>query len=195
MLTKTIIENVFLTVGELFWLFSSLSQLHHMVTKRDILGLSAPTTALNASANVAWATYFTTRHLWLPVATNLANLAVSTAILAYLLGNRKQFAKGILSIVIVGPLTSYLLITWPDLAGWIGMAYNAIASTPWLVRVVTKRKVTGISERALLFAGGAMTCIFIYAVLIHAAPLIIGCLQGMVYEIIILRYYYRYRHH
>jgi len=39
-----------------------------------------------------------------------------------------------------------------------------------------------------------MTSILLYGLLIHALPLVVGCLQGMVYQAVIASYYYHYRH-
>lgn len=195
MLTRTVIENTLLIVGESFWFFSGWAQLRHVMRTRDVSGLSAVTITLNAAANVAWMVYFSTRELWFPVLTNALVFAVTVAILFYVLGNRRQFAKGILTILTVGPLTSLALLNFPKTGGWIGMSYNWAASTPWLVRVVTKRKVTGISAHSLWLAWGAMGCVLGYALLLDVLPLIIGCVQGMIYQAIITRYYYRYRRH
>lgn len=160
---------------------------------RDVRGLSAVTITLNAAANVAWMVYFTSRELWFPVVTNGLIFVVCVTTLAYVLSNRRQFAKGVTTIATVGPATGWALLSFPALGGWIGMSYNWAASTPWLIRVVTKRKVSGISAHSLWLAWGAMISVFTYALLIHAPPLIVGCVQGMIYQVIITRYYYRYR--
>ena len=194
MLTKTVIENTLLIVGESFWLFSGWAQLRHVARTRDVRGLSAVTITLNAAANVAWMVYFSARGLWFPVATNALVFGVTVAILFYVLGNRRQFAKGIITILTVGPLTSLALIVFPKAGGWIGMSYNWAASTPWLVRVVTKRKVSGISAHSLWLAWGAMSCVLGYALMLNILPLIIGSIQGMIYQAIITSHYYRYRH-
>lgn len=73
------------------------------------------------------------------------------------------------------------------------MLYNWIAATPWLARIVRKKKVSGLSEKALYCAVGAMLCTLAYGLLIHATPLVAGCLQGLVYSAVIVRYYYTYR--
>lgn len=193
MLTKTIIENILLVAGESFWFFSAAAQLRHVRRTRDVRGLSAVTITLNAAANVAWMVYFSSRELWFPVGTNLLIFIVTVATLAYVLSNKRQFAKGIATIALVGPLTSLALISFPKAGGWIGMGYNWAASTPWLLRVVTKRKVTGISAHSLWLAWGAMTAVLSYGLLVHAMPLVVGCIQGMIYQAIITCYYYRYR--
>jgi len=196
MLTKTLIENTLLIVGESFWLFSAAAQLHHAMSKKTTRGLSAITTTLNAAANVGWMTYFTLRHLWLPVGTNLAMLLVGTTLLSFILShNRRQFHQGLLTILLVGPLTAYMLWRFPDASGWIGMVYNFIAGTPYLIKVIKTKRLSGVSGRALVFAWGAMTTILTYAILVDAPPLIAGCIQGMIYQVIITKYYLRYRRH
>jgi hypothetical protein len=120
-------------------------------------------------------------------------LFLGTATLAYTLSNRKQFSKGLATIATIGPLTSYLLITHPALGGWIGMAYNWIAGTPWLLRIVKRKRVSGLSEKGIFFALGAMSCVLAYGLIIHSWPLITGCIQGFTYELIVMKYYYRHR--
>jgi uncharacterized protein with PQ loop repeat len=194
-ISRSVIENSLILVGEGFWVLSAAAQLRRLVKTRNIKGLSAPSQTLNAAGNVGWCTYFALRHLWYPFATNILVLLLTVAILGYTLSNRKQFGRGLATIALVGPLTSYMLIRYPASSGWVGMAYNWLASTPWLIRIVTGKKVSGLSERALYFAVGAMICTLAYALLINAAPLIAGCLQGLVYAAVIMTYYYRHRKH
>jgi len=194
MLTKTLIENTLLIIGESFWLFSAVVQLHHAMSKKTTRGLSAITTTLNAAGNVGWMTYFTLRQLWLPVGTNLAMFIVSVALLSFILShNRRQFHRGLLTIMLVGPLTTYLLWRFPNASGWMGMLYNFIAGTPYLIKVIKTKRLSGVSGRALIFAWGAMTTILLYAILVDAPPLIVGCTQAIIYQTIITKYYLRYR--
>lgn len=191
----SLLVNVLIVVGEGFWVFSTAAQLIKLYRTRDTRGLSPPSQTLNAAGNVAWTTYFTVNHLWFPVATNVIMFFLGTAALGYTLSNRRKFAQGLISIAIVGPVTSYLLITHPGAGGWMGMAYNWIAGTPWLIKVVRGKKVSGISERAIIFALGAMLCVLAYGAIIRSLPLIAGSIQGLVYELTVARYYYRHRHH
>jgi len=195
MLTKTIIENIFLLLGESFWMFSILAQLRKVLKTHKTLGLSAPTITLNAAGNIGWITYFLNRHLWFPVATNIVVVTCSILLLAAVLeNNRVQFRRGLIAIFTIGPITSLLLLSHPALAGWVGMSYNWIAGTPWLIHVLRTNKLTGISARSLAFIWGATTCVLVYGSLIHAAPLIAGSLQGMAYQAVISTRYYKYRH-
>jgi uncharacterized protein with PQ loop repeat len=193
-ITKTILENVLIIVAEAFWLSSNYSQLRKLFKTRNTKGLYAPTQALNAAGNIAWATYFASRNLWVPFSTNLAMIVLTTITLARLLGNKKQFAKGLISIVILGPLTAYLIIKYPNTSGWLGVIYNTVASTPWLIHVVKTKRTSGLSEKSLYFALGAMLCTLTYALLISSIPLIAGCVQGLLYLVVVARFYYRYRH-
>ncbi|HEY5152908.1 MAG TPA: PQ-loop domain-containing transporter [Candidatus Saccharimonadales bacterium] len=187
--------NILVVVGESFWVFSISAQLHRLVKTRNTRGLSAPSYTLNAAGNIAWATYFFTNHLWYPFATNTLLFFLTVVALGYILFNRKQFAKGLVTIATIGPLTSYLLIAHPGWGGWIGMGYNWIAGTPWLYRIVKRKKVSGLSEQGIYFALGAMSCVLAYGVIIHSSPLITGSLQGFAYELTVLRFYYRHRKH
>jgi uncharacterized protein with PQ loop repeat len=187
--------NILVVVGESFWIFSISAQLHRLVRTRNVRGLSAPSYTLNAAGNIAWATYFFINHLWFPFATNAVVFFLTVIALGYILSNRRQFAKGLVAIAIVAPLTSYLLIKHPGWGGWIGMAYNWIAGTPQLARIVHRKKVSGLSEKSLFFALGAMSCVLAYGLIIHSLPLVIGCFQGFTYVLITLRFYYRYRKH
>jgi uncharacterized protein with PQ loop repeat len=194
MLTKTIIENIFLIIGESFWFISGFTQLKHLIKTRDTHGLSAVSTTLNSAAGIAWIVYFIHIQLWFPVLTNIAVCSIGITTLGYILSNRRLFSKGLLAIAIIAPITSYALVTYPAAAGWLAMVYNWIANTPQLYRVVSRRKVTGLSERALFATWVAMTCVLIYGSMIQSMPLVVGSLIGMTYEAIIMRYYYRYRH-
>ncbi len=191
----SLLVNVLIVIGEGFWVFSIASQFIKLYRTRNTKGLSPPSIAFNLSGIIAWATYFYLNHLWYPFATNVMVFTLGTAVLAYTLTNRRKFMQGLLSIAVIGPVTSYLLISNPWAGGWIGMIYNWIANTPWLIKVVIGKKVSGLSERAIFFALGAMACVFAYGVIIHSWPLIIGCIQGYVYELIVLKYYYRHRWH
>lgn len=191
----SLLVNVLIVVGEGFWVFSAAAQLIRLHRTRNTRGLSPPSQTLNAAGSVAWATYFALNHLWYPFVTNIVIVVLGTAILGYTLSNRKKFGQGLATIAIVGPLTSYMLIAHPGSGGWVGMAYNWIAGTPWLAKVVKHKKVSGISERSLYFALGAMICVLSYGLIIHSLPLITGCIQGLIYESIMLKFYYRHRRH
>jgi uncharacterized protein with PQ loop repeat len=187
--------NILVVVGESFWVFSASAQLHRLVKTRNTRGLSALSSTLNAAGSVAWATYFFINHLWFPFTTNVVIFFLGTATVGYILSNRKLFAKGLLTIATVGPLTSYLLIAHPGWGGWIGMGYNWIAGTPWLYRIVKRKKVSGLSEKGIFFALGAMSCVLAYGIIIRSLPLITGSIQGFAYELTVLRLYYHHRKH
>jgi len=191
----TLIENVLIVVGEGSWVLSAGAQLRRLVKTRDTRGLSAPSQTLNAAGNIGWCTYFALNHLWFPFVTNVMVITLTIAILGFTLANRKQFARGLITIAIVGPLTSYVLFHAPAESGWIGMLYNWIAATPQLTRIVWRKKVSGLSEKGLFFAVGAMLFTLAYAFLIHSRPLEAGCAIGLVYATVIITYYYRYRKH
>lgn len=190
---QEIIQNALILTGESFWLFSVAAQLIKLHRTRDVRGLYPPTVVLNASGNIAWATYFVLNSLWFPFGANVAMLLLEIGVLYYLLFNRKTFLTGLLAIAAIGPLTAYVLFNFSFLSGWMGMVYNLIAATPWLIHVVTTKRVSGLSEHGLWLGVGAMICTFIYGVLIGSAPLITGCVQGILYSAVIVTYYYRYR--
>lgn len=191
----SLLVNILVVLGESFWILSAAAQLRRLFKTRNIRGLSAASQTLNGAANVAWCVYFASHHLWFPVATNLILLVLTVGLISFTLPARRQFVKGLLTIAVVGPLTSYVLLEFPAQAGWFAMAYNWAASTPWLIHVVSRKKVSGISEKSLFFSVGAMSLVLAYALLIHSSPLIVGCLQGLVYVAVITVYYYRYRRH
>jgi uncharacterized protein with PQ loop repeat len=193
-LTKSIIENVLIIAGEGFWVLSAFAQVKRLVRTKNRKGLSAPNQTLNAAGNIAWITYFSSRHLYVPVASNLALFLLTVTALFYTLGNKNQFKRGLLAIAVVGPLTSYLLLQYPSISGWVGAAYNFIASLPWVFHVVRTKKTSGISERSLMFTYGALTCVFIYSILIVSIPLVVNISAAFITTSIIARYYYRYRH-
>jgi uncharacterized protein with PQ loop repeat len=191
----SLLVNGLIVVGEGFWVLSASAQLRRLIRTRNTRGLSAPSLTLNAAGNVAWCTYFALNHLWYPFVTNIMVITLTIAILGFTLSNRKQFVRGLITIAIVGPLTSYMLLRFPAEAGWVGMSYNWVASTQQLVRIVRRKKVSGLSEKGLYCAVGAMLFTLSYALIIHSRPLQVGCAIGLVYEYIILTYYYRYRKH
>lgn len=191
----TPVENLLIVVGEGAWVLSAAAQLRRLVKTRNTRGLSAVSQTLNAAGNVGWCTYFALNHLWFPFVTNIMVLILSVGILAYILSNRKQFFRGLVAIAIVGPITSYVLFHNPGAGGWIGAGYNWLAATPQLLRIIRRKKVSGLSERSLFFALGAMLFTLSYGLLIHSAPLIVGCLQGLAYMWVTMTFYYRHRHH
>ncbi|HUY85236.1 MAG TPA: PQ-loop domain-containing transporter [Candidatus Dormibacteraeota bacterium] len=191
----SLLVNVLIVVGEGFWVFSTATQLIQLYRTRNTRGLSPPSQTLYAAGSVAWATYFAVNHLWYPFVTNIIIIFLGTAVLGYTLSNRKKFGQGLTAIAVVGPVTSYLLIAHPGAGGWLGMSYNWIAGTPWLFRVIRRKKVSGISENSMYFALGAMICVLSYGLIIHSWPLITGCIQGLIYESIMLKFYYRHRRH
>jgi uncharacterized protein with PQ loop repeat len=193
MVEQILIENALIIAGEAFFLSSSYSQLRKLIKTRNTKGLYAPTAALNASGNVAWMTYFTSQRLWIPLSTNFAMFVLTMITMGYLLANKKQFLKALISILILGPITAFLIIVYPNFSGWTGMIFNTIASTPWLIHVIRTKKVSGLSERSLYLSTGAMSCVLAYGILVKSAPLIAGCVQGLVYMLIVASYYYFYR--
>lgn len=192
-LTKIIIENVLIILGEGFWVISAFSQLRHLLKTKDRKGLYAPNQTINAAGNIAWITYFNSRHLYLPMASNAALFLLTMTIMFYTLKNQKQFIRGLFAIIIVGPLTSYLLIKHPHISGWVGATYNIIASLPWLIHVIRTKKTSGISGRSLVFVYGALACVLAYAVLIISAPLLFGVGSALISTLIITKYYFSYR--
>jgi uncharacterized protein with PQ loop repeat len=68
-----------------------------------------------------------------------------------------------------------------------------MAGTPQLIKVIGHKKITGFSEHSIWFVLGATSSVIIYASLIGAMPLIVGGIQGLIYELIVARYYYKYR--
>lgn len=187
-------ENIIIVVGEGLWVLSALAQLRRLMRTRNVKGLSALSQTLNTAGSVAWATYFAGTHLWYPFVTNVVLVAIGLALMGYIISDRRQFAKGIFSVAIVGPLTSYVLVRYPASGGWLAVAYNWMAATPWLHKVVTKRKVSGISEKGLLMAVVAQLCSLVYGALVHSLPLVVGSIQGLTYMAIILYFYYQHRH-
>ena len=194
MLTKSIIENLLILAGESFWVAGNFAQLHKLLLTHNKRGLSAANQTLNAAGNIAWICYFGTNHLWLPFVSNLAMFGMTATIVAILLTNKRQFFSGITAISFLGPITGFVIVAYPNSAGWLGVAFNFIAASPWVLHVVRTKKTSGISERSLMLAWSAMTCTLIYGFLVHSAPLVVGCLIGITYNIIIAVYYYRYRH-
>lgn len=194
MITRTIIENLLILIGESFWVASAYSQLSKLIKTKDKRGLSAVNMTLNTTANAAWLVYFATNHLWVGFVSNSIMFFMTGAIVFLLLSSKKQRYSGLVSIFTLGPLTAYLIIVYPGLSGWIGMAFNVIASTPWVIHVMRTKKTSGISEKAMYLAISATLSTMAYAFLINSGPLITGTLIGICYELIILRYYYRYRH-
>ncbi len=189
----SLLVNALIVGGEGFWVFSAWTQLRRLVKTGNTRGLSAPSLTLNAAGNIAWCTYFATNHLWYPFATNIVVIVLTIALLGYTLSNHKQFIRGLIAIAIVGPLTSYALLRFPAESGWFGMAYNWAAATPQLARIVHRKKVSGLSEHSLYWAAAAMLLTLAYGLLIHSNPLITGSIRGLLYDYIILIYYYRHR--
>lgn len=190
----TLGENILIVIGEGAWVFSAAAQLRRLIKTRNTKGLSAPSQTLNAAGNVGWCTYFALNHLWFPFVTNIMIFALAIALLGFTLADKKQFTRGLLTIAIIGPLTSYVLISFPGTGGWLGMLYNWTAATPQLARIIRRKKVSGLSERGLYFAVTAMLFTLTYALLIRSWPLITGCTQGLVYAAVMMTYYYRHRY-
>jgi uncharacterized protein with PQ loop repeat len=191
----TLVENVLIVIGEGSWVLAASAQLRRLAKTRNVRGLSAPSQTLNAAGNMGWCTYFALNHLWFPFVTNVVVLLLAVGILGFILSNRRQFVRGLITIAIVGPLTAYVLFSFPAQAGWLGMSYNWLAATPELLLVVRRKKVSGISEKGLYFSTGAMIFTLAYATLIHSLPLMTGCIQGLIYMSVIMTCYYRHRKH
>lgn len=190
---RPIIENILILSAELFFISANASQLIKLIKTRNRKGLSAINQTLNGAGNIAWATYFFSRQLFVPFTTNLTMLAITATVLGFTLADRKQFVRGLLAIMIIGPATGMLIINYPNISGWIGVAYNFIAMMPWIIHIVRTKKTSGISIRALYFAIAAITSTLLYAILTDSAPLVIGTLIGLVLNGIVVGYYYKYR--
>lgn len=191
----TLAENFLVVIGESAWVFSAGAQLVRLAKTHDTRGLSAVTQTLNAAGNIGWCTYFAMNHLWFPFVTNILLLLLTVGALNYTLHNRRQFVRGMIAIAIIGPFTALALTTFPLASGWLAMLYNWIASAPWMIRVIRYKKTSGISVHSLYWSLVAMSFTLTYAILIHSAPLITTCIEGLLYQAVIMRYYYRYRHH
>ena len=186
--------NILIVVGESFWVFSISAQLVRLYRTRNTKGLAPVSQTLNTTGNVGWATYFGINHLWFPFVTNTIMFFLSSTTLGFTLSNRKKFARGLIAIAVIGPITAYVLISNPDAGGWIGMLYNWVAGTPQLIKIVRHRKVSGLSPHGIYFAFAAMLCVLTYGFIIHSLPLVIGCVQGIIYETVVLRFFRLHRH-
>lgn len=191
----SLIANILIIIGEGFWVVSAAAQLRKLHRTHNPKGLSPITQTLNTAGFTGWATYFALNSLWFPFTTNIMMIFLTVATLAYTLSDRKKFARGLVAIFIIAPITIYMLLNYPGAGGWMGVVYNFIAGLPWLIRVVTRKKVSGISERGLYFSFVAMICVLSYGIIINSWPLIVGGITNFVLSSIILIYYYRYRHH
>jgi uncharacterized protein with PQ loop repeat len=192
-MSPSLLENLLILIGESFWVFAIATQLHKLIRTRDPKGLSPITQTLNAAGNIAWITYFAANSLWFPVATNIILLVLSLGVLYFILADRTLYKRALGAILVIAPLTSAILIYFPDWSGWLGVAYNAIAATPWLIHVLRTTKLSGISIHALWLDQVAMGCTLAYALLIGSVPLTVGCAQGLLYTWIITYRTYRYR--
>lgn len=189
----SLLVNVLIVVGESSWIFGAEAQLRKLKRTHNARGLSALTQTLNTAGNIGWCTYFALNHLWFPFFTNIIFFILGVAILGYILLDREKFIKGLLAILIIGPITSYVLLRAPSDSGWLGVMYNWIAATPWLIKIIYTKKVSGISEKSLYYGICAMSCTLAYGLIIHSQPLVVGCLRGFIYTAVIMLYYYRYR--
>ncbi len=192
MLSTSIIASILVVVSETFWISSGAAQLRKVVKTRDMRGLSAVTITLYAAGNIAWMTYFATLDLWLAFAGDSILFCLTVVLLGYVLGNKRQFYRGVITIIIVGPLGGAALVYWPLNSGWFGMGFNLIAVLPQLYRVIRVKKVSGISIHGLTYALAAIACTMTYGILVHAHVLTLACLQGTVIEGIFVYYYLRY---
>lgn len=118
---------------------------------------------------------------------------LSAITLGFILSHKTKFLQGLLAIAVIGPVTCLALVMNPLLGGWIGVTYNWSAGTPQLIHIVRSKRVSGISEHGIFYAFGAMFCVLAYAVIIHSYPLIVGCLQGIAYEYVVLSHFLKYR--
>lgn len=193
-LSKTVVENFFLLVGESFWFFAGASQLRHVIKSGNTKGLSAVSVTLNAAGNIAWIVYFVGLNLWFPVVTNALVLSVTIPLIGFILADRRKFYSALGSIAAIGPTTSYILIKFTSVSGWLAMSYNWIAGTPQIIKVIQHKKITGFSEHSIWMVIVATTSVIIYGSLIGALPLIVGGIQGIIYELVVVYHYYRYRH-
>jgi uncharacterized protein with PQ loop repeat len=194
MTQKIVIENLLIIIGESFWIISAAAQLMHLIKTRKRQGLSAINQSLNGAGNVAWMTYFASRHLWFPFTTNFILFFLTLAILGHILTNKRLFYKGITTILVIGAITSFILIGYPIVSGWLGVTYNSLSAVPWLKRVIKIKRTSGISYHSLLADYVAMSCTLAYAILIISFPLMTGCILGLVSTTVIANYYFRYRH-
>ena len=194
MLSRTIIENILILLGESFWVWSCYSQLSKLIRTKDKRGLSSVNMTLNTAANMAWVVYFASNKLWVGFFSNTLMFFMTGLMVILLVSTKKQRYSELLSVLLLGPFTAYLIVVYPELAGWVGVIFNIIAATPWLVHVLKTKKTSGISERALFLALGAMLSTLIYGLLIGSGPLVVGTIIGLLYEATIMSYYYRYRH-
>lgn len=193
MLTQTIIENLLIISAEAFWLLSNYSQLAKLVHTRNPKGLYAPTLTLYAAGNIGWMVYFASENLWVPFVTNFAMFIITGLTISYLVTNKSKRQKAILSVALVAPLAAWLIVAYPASAGWFAVIFNTIAAAPWVYHVVTSKRTSGISEKSLYFVYGALLCTLTYAAMIVSTPLIVSCLKGLTFNVIVTTYYYMYR--
>jgi uncharacterized protein with PQ loop repeat len=107
--------------------------------------------------------------------------------LLYLLAHSKKRNLVYSSMLVCGLLLAVVLLRAPDeYAGWLSVSFMIIALSPQLKKVLTEKKIDGLSRSAevLWLLVGVTT--FAYAFVLNAWPLVVAGAVGVAYSTVVL---------
>jgi uncharacterized protein with PQ loop repeat len=161
-------------------------QVQRVYRTKNVRGISVLKNTLVGSSMIGWFAYGTTSRIWPVVIANGLMIPMMFYLL-YLLAHSKKRNLVYSSMLVCGLLLAVVLLRAPDeYAGWLSVSFMIIALSPQLKKVLTEKKIDGLSRSAevLWLLVGVTT--FAYAFVLNAWPLVVAGAVGVAYSTVVL---------
>jgi uncharacterized protein with PQ loop repeat len=168
------IAQIIVIVAQLIVISATLSQYIHIVSNKNIKGLSGWTYTLIAGSTIAWGIYGVGQGIKVFYFSSFTLALIEFAILGHLYAVAKIRRRMEIYAITVGVSLTLLLTILPKYAGWVGLAYIALARLPQYRHLLVDKNLKGVSPLAhCLFILAALFTL-IYANYFNLMPVIIS---------------------
>lgn len=177
-MNRTLAE-ILIVIAQLVAISAMLSQYLHIISSKNIKGLSGWTYTLITGSTVAWGVYGVSQGIKVFYFTSFIAALIDFSILGHLYSVSKTRRRMELYAFLVGVSLTFILVEFSYLAGWIGLVYIALARLPQYKHLLEDRNLNGISPLAhcLFISAGIIT--FIYANYFNLVPVIFSSMLSI----------------
>lgn len=166
--------QILVLVAQLIIVCATLSQYVHIIVSKNVKGLSGWTYTLITGSTIAWGIYGVNQGIKAFYFTSFILAFIELAIIGHIYAVAKIRRRMEIYALSVGVSLTFLLLKYPQYAGWIGLVYVALARLPQYRHLIFDKNLKGISPLAHCFFITAATLGIIYANYFKLTPVIIS---------------------
>lgn len=171
--------QILVLVAQLIVLCATLSQYIHIIVSKNVKGLSGWTYTLIAGSTIAWGIYGVNQGIKVFYISSFLVALVVFAILGHLYTVAKIRRRMEFYAVTVGLSLTFLLLQYPQYAGWIGLVYVALARLPQYRHLIFDKNLKGISPLAHCFFVVSSSLTLVYANYFNLLPVTINAILSI----------------